>query len=68
MFTPPIKRNLGLIDIAPTLEIWINPERIAKYFGCPVELVRKKLDFGSRLQTADVPRWIENLRSLFTEK
>ena len=65
MFTPLYKKNLSLIELVPSLEIWVNPGRIAKYLDCPVELAREKLDFGPRLQTGDVPVWIENFLSLF---
>jgi len=45
----------------------VEADRIAQFLNCSIELVREKLVFGERLQPEDVPRWIENLRSIFSD-
>jgi hypothetical protein len=63
--TPMGNHSLGLFDLAPDLGLWIFAPAVARYINFPEETVKEKLNLGERIPKQDVPRWIENFKSLF---
>lgn len=73
MFTPPTRRDRGLIEFDTYLNCWIHFERLAEYLNCSPELVREQFDIGEVRKSwygpfvvEDVPEFIKNLKDFFS--
>ena len=68
MLTPKSNRRLGLIWVGADRYISFDHSRIAEYLNCPIDEVKKKLNFKERLENQDITRFVENFVSLFSER